>query len=252
MAKWLDTQVLSKRQWTDQHFSLRLSAPGYDFRPGQFVRIGLPQHDGEVLARPYSVVNPPGEDELEIFFNIVPQGPLSPQLARLEPGDALKLSPRPNGFLTIDEVPFAETACKHLWMLATGTGVGPFLSMLQSAHSWQHFERLVLVYSVRTAQQLAYRDLIEGITQQRAEQFHFVPVVTRERVAGALHQRLTTALETGELEQRAGLQISPQTSHVMMCGNSTMIREAMELLGQRGLKKHLRRDPGHISTEKYH
>lgn len=252
MAQWLDVQVTAKRQWTDRHFSIRFHAPDYSFIPGQFVRVGLQQNDGEVLARPYSLVNPPAGDELEIYFNIVPGGPLTPQLAALQVGDELKLAPRAAGFLTIDEVPVELTGCRHLWMMATGTGVGPFLSILQSRQSWQRFEKLILVYSVRTAVELAYQQLIDDIERQQADRFHFVPAVTRERVEGALNTRITEALDNGELERRVGFDISPQQSHVMLCGNSAMIRSVYERLVTRGLKKHLRRDPGHISTEKYH
>ncbi len=250
--KWLGVQLAEKQQWTEQHFSLRFHAPGFGFKAGQFVRVGLTQPDGGVLARPYSLVNPPDSESLEIYFNIVPEGPLTPQLAALQPGDALKLAPRAAGFLTLDEIPIEQTGCKHLWMLATGTGVGPFLSILQSGEAWRRFEKLVLVYSVRTQQELAYHQLIEQLVRQHADQFHFAPAVTRETVAGALTTRITTALESGELEQRVGLQITPQQSHVMMCGNSAMIRSAFALLEQRGMRKHLRREPGHISTEKYH
>ena len=250
--KWLDVQLAEKQQWTELHYSLRFHAPGFGFKAGQFVRVGLMQPDGEVLARPYSLVNPPDSETLEIYFNIVPEGPLTPQLAALQPGDALKLAPRAAGFLTLDEIPFEQTGCKHLWMLATSTGVGPFLSILQSGEAWRRFEKLVLVYSVRTQKELAYRQLIEQLVQQHPEQFHFAPAVTREAVDGALTTRITTALESGELEQCVGLQITPQQSHVMMCGNSAMIRSAFALLEQRGMRKHLRREPGHISTEKYH
>ena len=250
--KWLDVQLVEKQQWSDRHFSLRFRAPGFTFKAGQFVRIGLLQDDGEILARPYSLVNAPGNELLEIYFNIVPEGPLSPQLAALEPGATIKLAPRAAGFLTIDEVPVEQTGCRHLWMLATGTGVGPFLSILQSAEGWQRFEKIILVYSVRTQQELAYHNLIEQSVQQHSQQFHFVPAITREIVPGALTTRINSALESGELEQHTGLEISPQHSHVMMCGNSAMIRSVFIMLEQRGLKKHLRRAPGHISTEKYH
>ncbi len=252
MAQWLDVKISAKQQWTAQHYTLRFRAPGYDFKAGQFVRIGLLQDDGEVLARPYSLVNPPGGDELEIYFNVVPEGPLTPQLAALQEGDVLKLSPRPNGFLTLDEVPSADSGRKDLWMLATGTGVGPFLSMLQSEQSWRQFDHLVLAWSVRHASELVYADRIDKLRVERGDQFRYIPAVTREKVSGALSERLTTALQNGMLEQMVGLDITPEASHVMMCGNSEMIRSALDLLKQRGMKKHLRREPGHITTEKYH
>jgi ferredoxin--NADP+ reductase len=247
MAKWLDTTITAKQQWTERHFSLRFQRQDIDFRAGQFVRIGL-EIDGEIVARPYSLVNAPDESELEIYFNIVAEGPLTPKLAELEPGDALKLWPSANGFLVVEEVP--ET--RHLWMLATGTGVGPFISILKTELPWQRFEKIVLAYSVRTQDELAYQQNIEQIETAHADKFVFVPVVTREIMTGAVSTRITSALQSGELEERGGATISAEHSHVMMCGNSEMIRAVFAELDKRGMRKHLRREPGHITTEKYH
>ncbi len=211
------------------------------------MRIAL-EIDGEVVARPYSLVNSPNEPEFEIFFNIVPDGPLTPRLANLKQGDVIKVTEKPYGFLTVDEVP----AAKHLWMLATGTGVGPFISILKSEEAWQRFEKVVLVYSVRTAQELAYQDTITEVSKQYHQQLSFVPLVTREVLEGVINRRVTDAIASGELEQQAGIIMSPDDSHVMMCGNSAMITDVVELLKSRNMRKHLRREPGHITTEKYH
>lgn len=247
MPDWLEGTVVEKKAWTDELFSLRFRAPIDGFRAGQFVRIAL-EIDGEFVARPYSLVNSPGEVELEIFFNIVPQGPLTPRLAALREGDPIKVADKPNGFLTIEEVPEA----RHLWMLATGTGVGPFISILKSGQPWQKFEKVVLVYSVKTAPELAYQDVIAEIRQQHRQQLSFVPLVTREVIQGALNKRITAALESGDLERQVGIAVSAQDSHVMMCGNSAMIADVTELLKSRDMRKHLRREPGHFTTEKYH
>ncbi len=247
MPEWIEGRVTENRQWTDRLFSLRFSAAIGDFRPGQFIRVAL-ELDGEIVARPYSLVNSQAEPEFEIFFNIVPGGPLTPRLAALQQGDVIKVTDKPYGFLTLDEVP----AVKHLWMLATGTGVGPFVSILKSEDAWQRFEKVVLVYSVRTAQELAYRDVIAEAGKQYHQQLSFVPMVTREVLEGAINKRVTDALASGELEQQAGISMSPEDSHVMMCGNSAMIADVMELLKSRNMRKHLRREPGHITTEKYH
>jgi len=247
MVKWLDARVTEKIRWTDRHFSLRLDSTRIDFRAGQFIRVGL-EVDGEILARPYSLVNAPHESDLEIVFNIVPEGPLTPLLSNLEPGDLVKLSPSANGFLVIEEIPES----RDLWMLATGTGVGPFLSILKTSAPWQRYDRIILCYSVRTADELAYRDVIDSIISARGDQFVFLPVVTREIATGAISQRITSALQSGELEERAGVDISAEHSHIMMCGNSEMIRNVFGMLEQRGMKKHLRREAGHITTEKYH
>ncbi len=155
MADWLTGTVTESREWTQRLFSLRFRAPIGDFKAGQFVRVGL-DIGGEIVARPYSLVNAPGEAVYEIFFNIVPEGPLTPRLASLRQGDSIMVADRPYGFLTVDEVP----AARQLWMIATGTGVGPFVSILKSDSAWQRFDKIVLAYSVRTASELAYQDVL--------------------------------------------------------------------------------------------
>jgi len=255
MAAWLNARVSEKIRWSERLYSLRLQITGtedgesadFSFVPGQFVRVAL-DIDGERVARPYSLVNLPTTDYLEIYFNIVPEGPLSPRLAELEPGDSIFVATRANGFLTVDEVPQS----RNLWMMATGTGVGPFLSILAGDAAWQRFDKLVLAYSVREQSELSYRQLIEEIRQRHGDQFCFIPVVTREQVEGAVNTRIPEAIDNGVMEKTAGVTLRAEDSHVMMCGNSDMISSATECLKARGMKKHLRRDPGHITTEKYH
>ncbi len=247
MAKWLQGEIVENYQWSERLFSLRLKAPLETFKAGQFVRVAL-DVEGEEVARPYSLVNAPGEELLEIYFNIVPEGPLTPQLAKMKPGDAIKIGERASGFLIIDEVPEA----RHLWMLATGTGIGPFLSILRTEDVWQRFEKVVLGYSVRSEEELSYRELIEQLLQQHIDQLSFVPFITREKVEGSINARITSAIEQGDVEARTGFKICAEDSHVMMCGNSAMIMQVTELLKQRGMRKHLRRERGHITMEKYH
>ena len=247
MADWLDGKVIEKIRWNERLFSLRIQSDLGDFLPGQFVRVAL-EIDGERVARPYSLVNRPGDAYQEIYFNIVPEGPLSPRLAELEAGDDIFVTDTPNGFLTIEEVP----QCKHLWLAATGTGVGPFLSILKGEDVWQKFDKVVLAYSVRDQSELAYQEQVEKISEQHDEKFSFVPFITREAVEGAFNKRITDAIEDGSLEGRVGVAINDADSHVMMCGNSEMISSVSACLAQRGMRKHRRREPGHITTEKYH
>lgn len=247
MANWLQGEVVENRQWNERLFSLRIAAEIPEFKAGQFVRIGL-EIEGEVLARPYSLVNAPHEPLLEVFFNIVPEGPLSPLLAELQSGDLIHVAEKASGFLVIDEIP----DCRHLWMFATGTGVGPFLSILKTDQPWQRFEKVVLAYSVRTLSDMVYADLLNAVGMKRGSSFCFVPVVTREKVPGALMTRIPAAIQSGELEKHVGLALSAEESHVMMCGNSAMITEVSTLLETRGMRRHRRREPGHITTEKYH
>jgi ferredoxin/flavodoxin---NADP+ reductase len=143
---WLGGKVLENRRWTDTLFSLRVQAPELAFRAGQFVRIAL-DVDGERVARAFSLVNPPQDPVLEFYGVIVPEGPLSPRLARLRGGDTLQIASNPAGFLVLSEVPEAQT----LWLLSTGTGLAPFLSILRTDAPWQRFREVVLVHAVRQA-----------------------------------------------------------------------------------------------------
>ena len=247
MSKWLSATVLENRRWTEDLTSLKIDAPLGPFNAGQFVRIGL-EIDGEIVARPYSLVNTPLEPALEILFNIVPEGPLSPRLFELQPGDDVLVASNPAGFLTVAEVP--EVA--NLWMMATGTAIGPFLSILKGDEVWQRFERVILTYSVRTAGEQAYSEEIAALVEAHGRQLCFIPIITRAEIPDTLRIRIPQAIIDGELENRAGVSLSAQNSHVMMCGSTDMIRDVSEVLEARGMRKHRRREPGHYTSEKYH
>jgi ferredoxin--NADP+ reductase len=245
MAKWLEGRVLENRHWTPVLFSLRVAGPELDFEAGQFVRIAL-DVDGERIARPFSFVNPPGESALEFYGVIVPEGPLSPHLARLQPGDALFYATNPSGFLVLAEVPPAE----ELWLLATGTGIAPFLSILRTEAPWQTYRRVILVHAVRRASELVYRDLIEAMRRARGERLRYVTFVSREELSGSLSGRIPAALRDGRLEA-AACAIAPERSQFMLCGNPDMVKDATAALVERGLRKHRRRAPGHITVENF-
>jgi len=247
MAKWHKGIVVENQRWTDDLTSLKIDAPLGQFEAGQFVRVGL-EIDGEVVARPYSLVNAPGEPVLEILFNEVPEGPLSPRLFELQKGDEVLVATNPAGFLTVSEVPEVS----NLWMLATGTAIGPFLSILKGTEVWQRFERIVLCYSVRTEAELAYAQSLAELTGLHPDQLCFVPIITREEVADALHIRIPLAITSGELESRSGVSLSADNSHVMMCGSKEMIEDVSTVLEARDMRKHRRREPGHFMIEKYH
>jgi ferredoxin--NADP+ reductase len=246
--KWLEGRVIENRRWTDALWSLRVEAPPLAFEAGQFVRIALNEGDaGSPIARPFSFVNPPDDPVLEFYGITVPEGPLSPRLAALEAGERLLVAPNPAGFLVLSEVPEAES----LWLISTGTGIAPFLSMLRTETPWKRFRNVVLVHAVRHADELVYQDLLKKIKTEREKQFRYVSFVSRQTAPGSLAGRIPQAIRDGRLEQAARTALAPEGSHVMLCGNPEMLRDAAAALAERGLRKHRRRTPGHVSVESF-
>jgi len=245
MSAWLQGRVLENRAWTETLFSLRVESPKLAFDAGQFVRIAL-DLGGERVARPFSFINPPADPVLEFYGVVVPGGPLSPALARLEPGDALLVADNPSGFLVLAEVPPAE----DLWLVATGTGIAPFLSILRTEAPWQRYRRVILVHGVRHARELVYRELIEELLRIRSGTFSYVRFVSREPSPQTLQGRIPAAIADGRLEAAAGA-ISPERSQFMLCGNPAMLKDAAAALAAKGLRKNRRRTPGQITVESF-
>jgi ferredoxin--NADP+ reductase len=216
------------------------------FTPGQFTKFGVVR-DEKIISRPYSLVNSSDNPELEIIAVPVAEGLLSPELHAMQTGDDIKVMAPATGFLVLDEVPDSQ----NLWLLATGTGVGPFLSILSAPEAWQRFDKITLVYGVRHGDDLAYVHNIQYWLQQYPQRFSFIPVVSREPMPGALRGRIPALLQSGELQQESQQSLNATDSQVMLCGNPQMITSALEVLTDMGLKKHLRRSPGQISMERY-
>lgn len=246
MADWIQARVVAKTLWTPRLISLQFDAELPPFRAGQFTRVGL-DIDGERIGRPYSFVNAPNERPYELYFNIVDDGNLTAHLAALEPGDNLWVWPEAFGFLVLDEIPDAE----RLWLLSSGTGIGPFLSILKTDEIWQRFGHVILCHGVRFGADLSYRKMLDDLCQTHEGRLTYIPLVTREEIPLTLHSRIPAAIDNGQLEQRAGLTLDAEHSHVMLCGNSGMIDSTIAVLGKRGMRRHRRREPGHISSEQY-
>ncbi|HSP00665.1 MAG TPA: ferredoxin--NADP reductase, partial [Thioalkalivibrio sp.] len=174
MAGWLEAEVIERKHWTGELYSLRVDAPVDPFQAGQFNRLAL-DIDGERVGRPYSYVNAPDQTPLDFYFITVPGGPLSNRLATLNTGDTVQLMSKAQGFFTLSEVPDAEI----LWLMATGTALGPYLSMLRTEIPWQRFKRIVLIHAVRSAAELTYQRVIDAF-RDYGRQFQFVPFVSRE------------------------------------------------------------------------
>ncbi len=250
IEKFSVEKVLSVHRWTPTLFSFTMTRPAhFKFTAGQFARIGLKVGE-ELVVRAYSVVSSPFDETLEFFSIVVPDGAFTSNLQHLKVGDELYLEKIPYGYLTLAR--YQQPLPHDLWLLATGTGLAPFLSMLQDFDTWSKYQKINLVYSVRTAAELAYLDRIQEIAETFGEGhngFKFIPIITRDPSA-PLHERLPILIENGELEKFAGIELNPATSHVMLCGNPQMVDDTKEALKRRGLTMN-RRGEGNIAVENY-
>jgi ferredoxin--NADP+ reductase len=246
MSNWVEGKVVENKHWTNLLYSLRIEADIEPFVAGQYGRLGL-EIDDQIVGRPYSFVNAPHEALLEFYSIKVSEGPLSPRLAKLDIGDSIYIDKRVYGFFTLSEVPDG----RDMWMLATGTALGPFLSILNSEDVWQRFENIVLVHAVRFKNELTYQEVTANLKDKFKDRFQTIPFVSREEADFALPGRIPAAIENGILEEKANLQFTSEHSQVMMCGNPDMLVDTRNALKEKGLKKNLRRSPGQITTESY-
>lgn len=247
MAEWVKGKVTHLEQWTDGLFTLTVDAPIDPFTAGQFAKLAL-EIDGERIQRAYSYVNAPSDPNLAFYLVTVPEGKLSPKLTQLQPGAEIMVTKEAAGFFVLDEVPDCDT----LWMLATGTAIGPYLSILQEGNGLERFNKLVLVHAARYARDLSYLPLMQQLQQRYNGKLHIQTVVSREEAPGSLTGRVPALLEDGRLEAAVGLNIDAETSHIMLCGNPQMVRDTQQMLKERhGMRKHLRRKPGHMTSEHY-
>ena len=251
--KFTRQRLLEVQTLTPTLFTLRTTRdPGFRFTAGQFARLGVRKPSGSIVWRAYSMVSAPHDEFLDFFSIVVPDGEFTSELSRLAVGDELLIDKQAFGFLTLDRFPDG----RDLWLLATGTGLAPFLSILQGFEAWERFERIILVYSVREARELAYQSLIAELPQREyleglGHKLTYLPVVTREQVPGALNGRITQLIESGELERAADLKLTPEHSRFMLCGNPQMIEDTRQVLKARDLNLALTRKPGQVAVENY-
>lgn len=245
--------ILDIRRWTDKLISVRTTRNvSFRFQPGQFARIGIASGSGGTIWRPYSMVSANYDEHLEFFSIIVPNGAFSTKLAQASVADSIYVEKQPYGYLTTSRF----VGGQDLWMLATGTGVAPFISILRDPEIWAQYDNLVLAYSVRNTSELAYRNEIAAIAQEEpfvehGHKLHFVPTVTRESAPGMLNRRLTDLLQDGELERHIGFPIDAGRARILICGNPQMLDDVRQVLTARGFRPDLGRAPGHFASENY-
>lgn len=260
-AKYTRQRITWIRPWTGHLFSFRITRDaGYRFRPGQFARLGLYRDDGakgpRYIWRAYSIVSADYDEFLEFYSIVVADGQFTTRLAQLRQGDEILIERASLGFLTLDRF----VGGKDLWLLSSGTGVAPFVSILHDLGAWESYERFIFVHSVRNANELAYRDTVESLRtsevfgpelEANPGRLVYVPIVTRERLAGALGRRIPELLGSGALEARAGARLDPEASRIMICGNPKMVDDVRHHLQHAGYRVSRRGEPGHMAVENY-
>jgi ferredoxin/flavodoxin---NADP+ reductase len=238
MDKFRRERVLSVHHWNDGLFSFRTTRdPGLRFESGQFIMIGLPV-DGKPLMRAYSFASASWEEELEFFSIKVPDGPLTSRLQNLEVGDEILFSKKPTGTLLISDL----HPGKCLYLLSTGTGLAPFLSIIKDPATYERFDTVIVAHGVRLIEDLAYRETIsdelpnhELLGEVIRDRLLYYPAVSREPF---IHSgRLTHLLESGQLTHDMNLPpLDPENDRVMLCGSMAMLKDFRGLLDQRGFK----------------
>jgi ferredoxin--NADP+ reductase len=256
MRNIVSATVTAVHHWNDTLFSFKTTRePSFRFESGQFVMIGL-EVDGRPLMRAYSIASPHYEEELEFFSIKVPDGALTSRLQNINVGDPVMLTVRPAGTL----VPGYLIPGKHLYLLSTGTGLAPFMSIIRDPFIYDSFDKIVLVHGTRWRSELAYQHEIEQVLpdnpyfgeEVRAKLIYY-PTVTREDYLrnGVPHQgRITDLLDSGKLLQDIGMPaLNPEHDRFMLCGNDAMLQQLMGMLDQRGFVKANSRTMGHYVIE---
>jgi ferredoxin--NADP+ reductase len=238
MTSFVTERVTSVHHWNDTLFSFKTTRnPGLRFENGHFVMIGL-EIEGRPLLRAYSIASANYEEHLEFFSIKVQSGPLTSRLQHLKPGDPLLVSRKPTGTLVLHDL----LPGKNLYLLGTGTGLAPFMSIIKDPQTYERFERIVLVHGVRCVSELAYADFItkelpenEFFGDAVCEKLIYYPTVTREPFRN--QGRLTDLIETGKLFENIGLPpLNPEHDRAMICGSMSMLKDLSALLDARGFK----------------
>ncbi|WP_107868873.1 ferredoxin--NADP reductase [Pseudoduganella sp. UC29_71] len=252
MSNMNEEKVLSVHHWTDTLFSFTTTRdPALRFSNGHFTMIGL-RVDGKPLLRAYSIASANYEDHLEFFSIKVPGGPLTSRLQHLQVGDTVIVGRKPTGTLVSDYL----LPGKRLYMLSTGTGLAPFLSIVRDPEIYEKFDQLILVHGVRQVDELAYHDMLvehlpnhEFLGELVTSKLRYYPTVTREEYKNM--GRVTALIESGKLFEDLGVpELNPNEDRVMICGSSDMLRDLKEMLEARGFNEGNTSTPGDFVIER--
>ncbi|ARC53854.1 ferredoxin--NADP(+) reductase [Candidatus Riesia pediculicola] len=247
MKSWSIGKITEKNSWENFLFSLSIEASVDPFIAGQFTKLAL-LVNGKFIQKPYSYVNPPNSKNLEFYLVNTQSIGLSKELFNLKIGDAIYVRKKSIGNLTLQKIPDR----KVLWMLSTGTAIGPFLSILRFKNGLERFNKIVLVHAVRYSKDLNYLSLMKQLEKEYSGKLILCTVVSREKVQDMLFGRIPYLIQNGNLENFTEVNLDPKDSHVMICGNPEMIKDTIKILEkEKNLKKCSNEFINHITFEQY-
>jgi ferredoxin/flavodoxin---NADP+ reductase len=252
MAGFMTETVTSVKHWNDTLFSFKTSRdPSFRFKNGHFIMLGLP-HEGKPLMRAYSIASANYEEELEFFSIKVPDGPLTSKLQKIKVGDEILLSRKPTGTLILDNL----LPGRNLYLISTGTGLAPFMSIIKDPETYAAFDKVVLTHGTRFTSELAYQNEIkqelpdnEYFGEFVKDQLIYYPTVTRDEFE--TKGRITDAMRSGKLTQDIGLsELSLEHDRFMICGSPSMLKETCEILDSMGFNEAKQGNLGHYVIER--
>jgi ferredoxin--NADP+ reductase len=245
-------EVLSVHHWNDTLFSFTTSRdPGFRFKNGHFTMIGL-EHEGRPLMRAYSIASANHEDQLEFFSIKVQDGPLTSKLQSIQVGDQILISRKPTGTLINDHL----LPGKHLYLISTGTGLAPFMSIIKDPEIYEQYDKVILTHGVRQLSELAYADVIQDHLPENeyfgdmiTDKLIYYPTVTREPFKN--QGRLTDLITSGKLTDDLGLPaLSTENDRFMICGSPSMLKDTTRILDEMGFCEARQGDLGHYVIER--
>ncbi|MES3027901.1 MAG: ferredoxin--NADP reductase [Pseudomonadota bacterium] len=240
------------QHWTDSLFSFRTTRdPGLRFSSGQFVMVGL-EVDGKPLVRAYSIASPAWHDELEFYSIKVADGPLTSRLQKIKVGDQVLIGKKPTGTLVLDGL----KPGKRLYMVGTGTGLAPWLSLARDPDVYERFDEVIVTHTVRNVADLNYRELLETELNQDeilgeliGGKLRYYPTVTREPFK--TQGRITDLITSGKIFEDLGVPpLDPAVDRLMLCGGPSVLADLKALLVERGYEEGSLASPGDFVLEK--
>ena len=251
-------KILYVKEWTNYLFSFKTSrSDTFSFLPGQFARLGITKINADntkkIVWRPYSIVSATYNEYLEFYSIVVPDGEFTQELKNIQINDDIFIDITNYGLLTLDRF---ENG-RHLWLLSTGTGLAPFISILYDLDVWDQYDKIILVHGARYTADLTYQDAINDFFHNEIyadtvkDKLIYVKMLTKDKDGADLYGRITDLINNHQLEQFVGIDFNNIDSRVMICGNPDMVGELRSILINRGLTISKRSQLGNIALENY-